>query len=120
MRTVVYLYVRENVCSARSGTRLNGCGTRTKGEFLSGLFIFTLEAFGCLSCLGPDVDIIYIYIYHLTPEVTHEGRRSKIQRNKTRQDNEAQMGLIRAMIENCEEQNKGLLFLVTLKVKSCF
>lgn len=52
-----------------------------------------------------------------------EGKKTKqnIMQNKTRQDNEAQMGLIRAMIENCEcKQNKGLLSFVTLKVKSCF
>lgn len=51
------------------------------------------------------------------------GRKKKkkhITQDKTSQDNEAQMGLIRAMIENCEEQNKGLISFTTLKVKSCF
>lgn len=44
IRTCTRTCVVHVLAGSENGTRLNGCATRTKGEFLSGLFIFTLEA----------------------------------------------------------------------------
>lgn len=166
IRTCTLTCVVHVLAGSENGTRLNGCATRTKGEFISGLFFFTLEALSVWVARahgdnGGKTGEAQMFIIQRRRWLWlqgSEGRRSKIQRNKqgqdtkmeqrwrtgwskgtlqrwtgrvkkpnqtkkyitqnkTRQDNEAQMGPIRAMIENCES---SLLSFVSLKVKSCF
>lgn len=56
IRTCAQTCAAHVLAGSENGTRLNGCGTRTKGEFLIGTIHLHTRSFECLSCLGPDVD----------------------------------------------------------------